>query len=285
MRARGEAGTMIEKLLGFRPRGPRRLAVAAQVTDRVVVVTGASRGIGAEVARRLGDVGAHVVLIARSAPALETVAAEVRDRGGEAHVIPCDLRDPEAAEDAAGRVLREAGTPAVVISNAGHSIHRTLAQYVDRGHDVTRTIGVNYVGPVALLRVLAPAMARAGAGHIVAVSSVSVDLPSPGWSVYGASKTAFDAWLAAVAAELAPRVTTTIVRLPLVRTAMSAPTAAYAALPAMRPLDAAKLVARAIVRRPRLISPWWARAAAVLLAVRPGILDAVLRAGERRVTR
>lgn len=274
---------LLPALLGLRPAGPARAALAARVRDRVVVITGASRGIGAETARRLALVGAHVILMARDQKALDAVAGSIRKRGGRASVIAVDLRDPDAAGAAAERVLTEAGTPEVVISNAGHSIRRRLLDYADRPHDVTRTIGVNYIGPVALLQVLIPAMAQAGRGQVISIGSTSVDIPAPGWSVYGASKTAFDAWLRAVAPELAPHgIAVTSIHLPLVRTAMSAPTYGASA-PAMRTVDAAKVIARAIVERPRLISPWWSRLAGGVLVAFPGLSDRVLQAYDRRL--
>ncbi|MEO8262646.1 MAG: SDR family NAD(P)-dependent oxidoreductase [Pseudolysinimonas sp.] len=272
-------------LLGLRPAGPSRRALAARLRGRVVVVTGSSRGIGAEAARRLARVGARIVLLARDEAALEVVAVAIRRAGGEAHVIVADLRDPDAAAAAAERILSEVGTPELVVSNAGHSIRRRLLDYADRPHDVTRTIGVNYIGPVSMLQVLVPAMVAAGRGHIVSIGSTSIDVPAAGWSVYGASKTAFDAWLRAVAPELAPHgIAVTSIHLPLVRTAMSAPTYGSSS-PAMRPVDAVKLIARAVVERPRLISPWWSRLAGGVLVAFPGLSDRIVRAYDRRLDR
>lgn len=278
-------GDLLPGLLGLRPAGPSRAALAARLRGRVVVVTGSSRGIGAETARRLARVGARIVLLARDEAALEVVAGQIRRAGGSADVIVADLRDPDAAGAAADRILGEVGTPELVVSNAGHSIRRRLLDYVDRPHDVTRTIGVNYVGPVTLLQGMIPAMVEAGRGHIVSIGSTSIDIPAPGWSVYGASKTAFDAWLRAVAPELAPHgIAVTSIHLPLVHTDMSAPTYGTSS-PAMRPVDAAKLVARAVVDRPRLISPWWSRLAGGVLVAFPGLSDRALRAYDRVLDR
>jgi short-subunit dehydrogenase len=224
------------------------------------------------------------VLLARSTEALDTVARGIRRRGGSAEVLPVDLSDPGAAATGGEQILDAHGTPAVVVSNAGMSLRRTLLDSRDRPQDVARTIAVNYTGPVALLRRLVPAMVAAGTGHVVSVASTSVDLPAPGWSLYGASKSAMDAWLRAVALELEPSgVAVTSIRLPLVRTAMSAPTAAYAAVPAMRPVDAAKYVARAIVDRPLVLAPWWSRLAGIALAVHPRLLDPTLRGWDRMI--
>ena len=188
--------------------------------------------------------------------------------------------------DVADDLLARWGAPAIVVSNAGMSLRRTLRDSRDRPHDLERTLGVNYAGPVALLGRLVPAMQDAGGGHVVSVASTSVDVPAPGWSLYGASKSALDAFLRAIALEVAPSgVAVTSIRLPLVRTAMSAPTAAYARVPAMRPVDAAKYVARAIVDRPLVQSPWWSRLTGILLAAFPRALDPALRGWDRMIDR
>jgi short-subunit dehydrogenase len=278
--------SLVEHLLGLRPAAPSAGRLHARVHGRLVVVTGASRGVGGETAARLALAGARVVLLARGAEELERVARGIRRRGGSAEVLVVDLGDPDAAAATGDAILERWGAPAVVVSNAGLSMRRTARDSRDRPHDLTRTIGVNYTGPVALLRRLLPAMADAGTGHVVSISSTSVDIPAPGWSLYGASKSAMDAWLRAIALEVEPSgVAVTSIRLPLVRTAMSAPTAAYAAVPAMRPIDAAKYVARAIVDRPLVLAPWWSRLANVALAVNPRLLDPALRGWDRMIDR
>lgn len=277
--------SVIERMLGMRPRPPRARAVRRAVAGRLVVITGASRGIGAETARRLARAGARVVLIARSADDLNAVAQHIRRAGGEAHVLRVDLRDVVAVEAAAHRILDEYGVPDVVVSNAGHSIHRTLDEYADRAHDMTRLHAVNVQGPSALLRVLIPRMRRSGHGTVVSVSSVSSVVPAAGWSAYGSSKAAADAWFLAIAQEVAPEVGVSVVRLPLVRTDMITATPAYGRAAAMRPVDAAALIARAIVTRRRVIQPWWLPGLGALLAVRPPSLERVLRAQERRTRR
>lgn len=274
-----------ERMLGMRPHPPHSAAVRRAVSGRLVLVTGASRGIGAEIARRLASVDARVVLMARSTDALDAVAQAIRTNGGAAHTIAVDLRDVAAAETAAHRMIAEIGIPDVVISNAGHSIHRTLDEYVDRGHDMTRVHAVNVHGPVSLLRVLMPAMRDNGGGSVVAVSSVSAVVPAAGWSVYRSSKAAADAWFLAVAQEVGPEIAVSIVRLPLVRTEMIRATAAYARADAMRPVDAAALIARAIVTGRRVIQPWWLPVAGALLAFWPTVLERALQAQERRMRR
>lgn len=267
-------------LTGMARSGASPERVGELVAGRTVVVTGASRGIGAATALRLGAVGAHVVLLARTAGDLDAVAERVRraaartGSGGTATVVPLDLRDLEAATRVGDRIVAEHGAPHVVVSNAGHSINRFVADYADRLHDVTRTAGVNYLGPVALLLRLLPPMTRAGRGHLIGVSSTSIRLPGPGFSVYGASKAAFDAWLRAVAPELiADGVAVTTLRLPLVHTAMSAVTPVYRRLPGMMPDDVAALVCHAIVARPRVVEPWWTLPLGAVMDTAPKTVD------------
>jgi NAD(P)-dependent dehydrogenase (short-subunit alcohol dehydrogenase family) len=244
-----------------------------RVAGRVVVVTGASRGIGEATARLMADAGAHVVLLARDADALATVADEIRRTGGVAHEVVLDLRDTDAAARAAARVVADIGVPTVVVSNAGLSIRRYLPEYTHRFHDVVRSTGTNFLGPVALCMGLLPAMA-AGGGHLVSISTIGVDLPAAGWSVYGATKSAFEAWLRAVAPELrAQGIATTSIHLPLVHTAMSHATPLYRYLPGYSAAAAARIIGASIVRRPRLVSPAYARIGGMLSLAFPELSD------------
>lgn len=268
----------LRALLGMAGWGPGPAAVRAVVDGQLVVITGASRGIGAQIARRLAHCGAHVVLLARTEADLAAVSGQIRARGGMVSTYPVDLREADAAGEVGELILAEHGTPAVVISNAGHSIHRPLLAYTDRYHDVARLAGVNMLGPIALLLPVLEAMSVAGRGHLISVASTSVDIPAPGWSAYGATKTGFEAWLAAIAPELAAAgVATTSVHLPLVHTAMSAPNPRYARAPGLRPAEAASLLCHAVVRRPRLICPWWSRLGGVFSTLFPGLIDRLIQ--------
>lgn len=187
--------------------------------------------------------------MARGTEGLDAVVAQICAAGGSAHAYPLDLRDAEAAHEFGAMVVQTFGGPDIVISNAGHSIFRLAEDYTDRFHDVQRLFGVNALGPIAMLLPLLEAMRARGTGHLISVSAVSADIPSPGWSAYGASKTAFEAWLRAASPELAADgVSTTSVHLPLVRTAMSAPTRAYDRSPALTSAEAAAVLCRAVVR-------------------------------------
>lgn len=278
------ASALLATALGVRPHLLDGGALRRRLSGRTVVVTGASRGVGRAVAARCAAAGAHVALLARDADALESVAAAVRRRGGSASVLGVDLRDTSAATAAGERLVAEHGAPAVVVSNAGHSIHRDLTEYADRFHDVARLAGVNMLGPIALSLPLLSAMVRAGSGHLVSVGSVGMVLPGPGWSVYTATKAGFDAWLRSVSPELrGAGVATTSVHLPLTRTAMSAPTYGSSRLPSLSADEAATWVCRAILTRQRVVAPWWGRLGGVLTAALPGAVDRAAALAWRRI--
>jgi NAD(P)-dependent dehydrogenase (short-subunit alcohol dehydrogenase family) len=249
---------LLSRLLA--PRGCGRPDVLrAAVGGKVVLVTGASFGIGAALAKRLGAAGARVLLAARSGPRLAELAQEITDAGGRAETFPLDLSDPRQIEQVVRQLAGIPGGVDVVVHNAGKSIRRSLALSLARPHDFQRCMSVNYLGPVQLQLALLPAMLARGTGQIVNVSSVGVRLPAaPRWSAYLASKTAFDVWLGAAAPELGQAgVTCTSIYLGLVHTRMSAPTPAYRGMPGQTPDEAAQVICRALIRRPRSIGPWW----------------------------
>ncbi|MGQ4600555.1 SDR family NAD(P)-dependent oxidoreductase [Nocardia sp. R6R-6] len=238
---------------------PTEESLRAAVAGKVVLVTGASHGIGKATARKLAAAGAVVPLVARSRAELERLAADITADGGSARAYPTDLTDMDAVDLLGRKLLAEYGHIDIVISNAGKSIRRPIAESYDRFHDFTRTIDINYLGPVRLLLTLLPHMRARKQGHIVNVSTWGVLMPpSPRWSAYSASKAAFDVWLRSVAAEIAgDDVTTTSVYMPLVHTRMSAPTD-FRRIPGLTVEEAADLISHAVTAKPRAVAPWWA---------------------------
>jgi NAD(P)-dependent dehydrogenase (short-subunit alcohol dehydrogenase family) len=247
---------------------PERLRAA--VSGKTVLVTGASYGLGNATAIKLAAAGATVLAVARSADELNELAASITARGERAVALPADLTDEAAVAALARRILEAHGPPDIVVSNAGKSIRRPLDQQYGRLHDFDRTIGINYLGPIHLLLGLLPAMRQRGSGHIVNISSVGVRVPpGPRWGAYQASKGAFDLWLRSVAPELhADGVDVTSIYMALIHTRMTEPTESLRNVPGLYPDQAADIVARAIIKRPRTIAPWWvwpAELATVLL--------------------
>lgn len=245
---------------------PSRLRRA--VDGRTVLITGASYGVGAATARLLAQAGATVLLVARTAEALNEVADSITGAGGTAHAYPADLSDKAGVEVLAKLLLERHRHLDMIVHNAGKSIRRSLEDSAGRFHDFERTIGVNYLGPVQLTLALLPSMRERGQGHLVNVSSIGVRIPpGPRWAAYQASKSAFDVFFRSAAAEAsADGVTATSIYMALIHTRMSAPTGIFDNVPGLSAEQAAELVARAIVRRPPKISPWWSDVAYVTFA-------------------
>lgn len=270
----------IAERLGGLTGGGRTLEDA--VRDRVVLVTGASSGIGEAVSLRLGAAGATVILVARRADRLAAAQAAIEARGGIAHVHPCDLTDLEAVDRLVADVLNRHDHVDVLVNNAGRSIRRSVHLSYDRFHDYERTMQLNYFAPVRLMLRLLPGMRERRRGQIVNISSAGVQTRVPRFSGYIASKAALDTFSDAVQAEvLEDRVRFTTIHMPLVRTPMISPTKLYRRFPALTPEEAAELVCRAIVHRPRRISPPFGHAAAVADALSPQLMDAVRNRGYR----
>lgn len=254
----------------------------------MILVTGATGGIGTAVCLALAARGEHLVLTARDEQRLAELASRVHALGGTAQVHPCDLRDQQAVAHLAAQVIAEHGRPAAVISLAGHSLRRDLEESFGRPHDLVRLAGTNLLGPATLLLALLEPMCAAGQGRIVAVTSASARIPTPGWAAYGASKAGLDAWLRAVRPQAAARgVKIVIVELPLVATAMAQPSYGDAPRGALSPTQAARRVLRALETRGTLLSPPWARLGAVLAQAAPALAaETAGRAGRllRRIT-
>jgi NAD(P)-dependent dehydrogenase (short-subunit alcohol dehydrogenase family) len=253
------------------------------VSGKNVLVTGASYGVGEATARMLAGAGARVLLVARSADRLDDLVASITAGGGQAAAYPADLTDEAAVEALAKQVTEDHGPADIVVSNAGKSIRRSLHRQYDRPHDFERTIAINYLAPIRLLLGVLPAMREHGGGHIVNVSSVAVRVPpGPQWGAYQASKGAFDRWLRSVAPELhADGVDVTSVYFALVRTRMIEPTPMLGKLPGLYPDQAADVVAKAIIERPRTIAPPWVWPAELVSVLLAGPIDRAARLWSR----
>jgi short-subunit dehydrogenase len=250
------------------------------VRERVVLITGASSGIGAATANRIGAAGGEVVLVARGREKLESTAEEVEAAGGTAHVYPCDLTDLDAIGAMTEQVLADIGRVDILVNNAGKSIRRSLELSYDRLHDYQRTMQLNYFAPVRLMLLLLPGMRERQFGTVVNVSSIGVLTRVPRFGAYIASKAALDilcdAWQAETHSE---DVRFCTVHMSLVRTPMIEATTIYQRFPVLTPDDAADVVCEAIVRRPRRVSPPFGQIAAFADAMSPGIMDRVRNQG------
>jgi NAD(P)-dependent dehydrogenase (short-subunit alcohol dehydrogenase family) len=247
------------------------------VKDKVVVVTGATSGIGKECALRLARAGATVVLVARTPEKLEETLGEIREQGGRAQAYRCDVSSAEECDKLVEDVLNDHEHVDILINNAGRSIRRSVRHSYDRFHDFERTMELNYFGALRLILGFLPGMEARESGHIVNISSIGVLTSPPRFSAYVASKAALDAFSLCAAPEYAARhITFTTIHMPLVRTPMIAPTSIYKAFPTLSPEQARDLVLKAIITRSRRVSTPLGVTGAVAQATIPSVTEAFL---------
>ena len=250
----------------FSPRGALRRRVAGQV----VLITGASSGIGAGLSHRLARAGATVLLVARSIEKLHDTVEDIRNAGGRAQAYRCDLADLDSCDRLCEQVLAEYAAVDILVNNAGRSIRRSVMHSLDRFHDYQRTMQLNYFGAIRLAMNLIPAMQARGQGHVINVSTMGVQSAPARFSAYLGSKSALEGWTLAAQNELVHTgVEFTLMNYPLVRTPMIAPTAIYRYVPAMSEERAVDWLCEAIVTRPKRKVPAFGLASQVMYQVLP----------------
>lgn len=167
------------------------------LSDRVVIITGASAGIGAATARAFAAVGARVVLAARSAAPLEQLAATL---AGRPIVAPTDVRDAAACRALIERAVAEAGRVDILVNNAGVGLAGPVAEV--QPDDVRAAFEVDLLGPLHLIQAAVPIMRRQGRGLIINVSSVLAAQPLPYLGGYAGAKAALERMSEALRMEL-----------------------------------------------------------------------------------
>ncbi|HUR13485.1 MAG TPA: SDR family NAD(P)-dependent oxidoreductase [Mycobacteriales bacterium] len=162
-----------------------------QLNGRRVLLTGASRGIGAALARAFADRGAELALVARASDQLEHVAKET---GGTAY--PCDLSDLDALPG----LVTEVGPVDVLVNNAGVA---NVGWYLDRTQDeIDQMTAVNLLAPMRLCRLVLPGMVERGRGQVVNISSMAAVIAPPGLATYSATKAGLSHFTAGLRADL-----------------------------------------------------------------------------------
>ncbi len=159
---------------------------AFDLAGRVALVTGASSGIGREIARALSEAGASVVLLARRARELEEARAEVEAEGGRAATLAADLADRASLRAAAARARDFFGDPDILVNAAGVNLRGPMLEIGDAAWDTT--LAVNLSAPFFLAQALAPAMVRRRWGRIINIASLQSLRAFPMCAPYGASK-------------------------------------------------------------------------------------------------
>jgi NAD(P)-dependent dehydrogenase (short-subunit alcohol dehydrogenase family) len=172
--------------------------------DKVAIVTGSSRGIGRSIAETMAGLGAKVVVSSRKAEACEAVAKGIRDAGGEAIVIPCNISRRAEVEALVENTVKQWGRIDILVCNAAvNPAYGPMAQLTDEAFD--KIINSNVKSNLWLCNLVMPGMAERGGGAVVIVSSIGGLRGSPVIGMYGISKAADFALARALAVEWGPR--------------------------------------------------------------------------------
>ena len=251
-----------------------------RVKDKVIMVTGATSGIGQATALKLATTEAKILLVARTPEKLEETLGMIQELGGQAFIYQCDISDLSACDQLVKDVINDHGGVDILINNAGRSIRRSLSLSFDRFHDFERTMQLNYFGALKLIMGFSEKMLEQRSGHIINISSIGVQTNAPRFSAYVASKAALDAFSRCAAAEFSDRnVKFTTINMPLVRTPMIGPTKIYDSVPALKPEEAADLVCEAIINRPKRIATRLGTFAQVMHAIAPRMSEIIMNTG------
>jgi len=160
------------------------------IQDKVVIITGASEGIGLATARLFAEAGAKVALAARSADTLHTIVNELHEHHREAIAVPTDMSNKDAIEALVDRVFQQYGRIDILINNAGQSVRGNVADVdIDQFRQIFE---LNVLAPVEAMQALIPKMRQNGGGLIINVSSNVSQMHLPAISAYAATKAALN---------------------------------------------------------------------------------------------
>ncbi len=172
------------------------------LSGHVAVVTGASKGLGRQMAESLSDAGASVALVARNETLLKEVAAGIREKGGTAEVIVGDVTDEAAAAELAISVAESLGVCDILINNAGRNNRKSIEDFsLDEWNEI---MGVNLTGPFLMSRAFVPGMKETGWGRIINMTSIMSHVSLPSRTGYSSTKAGLLGFTKALALELAP---------------------------------------------------------------------------------
>jgi short-subunit dehydrogenase len=256
------------------------------MTSKLVLITGASSGIGEAAAKRYGASGAHVLLLARNADRLHAVAEAIRREGGSAAPYPADLTDAGAIAETSARIEREAGTPDILINNAGSG--RWLPLVETTAEDALHIIEVPYLAALNLTRAFLPEMIARRSGAVACVTSPASYLVWPNASAYIAARHALLGFTEALRADVnGTGIDITLVVLGTVETPywehnpgsrQRVPVGNPVLAPVLSPKQAAEAIFRGVEgRKRRVVRPASLAALFLLNAFAPGLVARQLR--------
>jgi len=246
--------------------------MARKLRGQVGIVTGASSGIGAATARELARRGAKVVLAARRATELETLAAEIRALGGEALVVPTDVTMPGEIQRLVEQTVRTFGRVDILVNSAGIAWNRKVVE--TPAEDLVRIVGVDLTGTMLATRAVLPGMLERHQGVVIVLSSIFGHIPLE--PAYSATKFGVRGFALALRRQIKRSgVAVSVVSPGFVRT----PLTAGIRIPMVSPERVARVIVR-IAARPRreVVVPRIYRVAFVIDRFAPGLTDWLARA-------
>jgi uncharacterized protein len=257
------------------------------IGGKLVLITGASSGIGKATAKAVAAKGGRVILTARNKELLDAVAAEIAREGAEASIYQADLSDRAAIRTLADRIHVERGVPDILINNAGAGRWVTV-QETEPG-EAEQMMGLPYFAAFNLTRELLPGMLARGSGHIVNVTSVASRMVWPGATAYTAARWAMNGFNDALRTELhGTGIKVTLAMLGKVKSEYWAHNPGSEArlpainryIPVLTPEDAANAIVRGIERGAReAIRPALVRVPLLLNMLFPRITESIMRMG------
>jgi short-subunit dehydrogenase len=256
------------------------------MASKLVLVTGASSGIGEAMAKRYGASGAHVLLLARNAERLDEVADAIRRAGGAATAYKVDLADAGAIAETSARIALEAGTPDILINNAGAGRWRPLAE--TSAEEALGMIEVPYLAAFNLTRAFLPAMLARRSGAIACITSPASYLIWPNAAAYIAARHALLGFTEALRADVkGTGIDVTLVVLGTVETPYwkhnpgsreHVPAGNPTFAPVLSPEEAADAIFRGVeARKRRVVKPAIFRALFLLNALSPRLVARQIR--------
>lgn len=229
--------------------------MASYWKDKVVLITGASSGIGAGLARALGRSGARMGLVARRTDALQQLVSEVESESGKAIALTADVRDAASVRAAAAQLREECGQIDVLVANAG--IGATTDPAKLNPEEVANVINVNVIGASNSVAAVVPEMVARGSGHLVVISSLAAYRGLPKSAAYCASKAAVSAFFESLRLDLEPKgLNVTIIHPGFIKTPLTA--GRQAQMPYLMELDDAveKIVGVMERKKKSYAFPW-----------------------------
>jgi len=171
------------------------------LTGRVAVITGGSRGLGEAMAKALSEAGAHIALVARNRRQLDRVRDEITERGGTAAVFTADVTSEADVANIADSVHKRFGAPQILINNAGTNVRKNLVDFtLDEFRGV---LDSSLISTFLLCRAFVPGMKGSGYGRILNMTSIMSHVSLPGRTAYSSAKAALLGLTRALALELA----------------------------------------------------------------------------------